>query len=216
MSKRKKSPPSGRAVPTGEMAKLLGISVSRLEEYVRSGCPCDRPEKGGRGQAKKFDPEEVRAWMNQHGRPGTPGRPTALDRLAMRERADGGEAATGPAGAGAKPGHDEPPAATDSADELVRKRALSEAKKAHFDAIKAQVQALREQGKVIDAADAAAAWGEESARVRQALLALPARAAPRLVGLAEAPLTIELERAVREVLTTLAAADPATKAADEG
>jgi phage terminase Nu1 subunit (DNA packaging protein) len=201
VTRRRRAPE--RTMTFEQLGEALGLSRSRLERYVRDGCPCQRPDGSGPGQRILFSANEVRAWMADQGLTGKTGRPSALQKLALREQAE----------RPAKREETEAPEAgkptteADSVDDLLKKKALSEARKEWFTAIKAQVQALREQGRVIDAEDVAAAWGQEGAKTRQALLALPARLAPRLVGMPEAALEREIGAAVRDVLAGLSA-DP--------
>ena len=45
--------------------------------WAKAGCPCD---KGNRRKPYMFDLEEVRAWLDEKGRTGLPGRPTTANK----------------------------------------------------------------------------------------------------------------------------------------
>ena len=70
---------------TDDAAAELGIQPNTLRRYVRErGCPHGRDEEG-RG-CLRFDVAEVRAWMDEKGLTGKPGRPSAEPTGDAKER----------------------------------------------------------------------------------------------------------------------------------
>jgi hypothetical protein len=71
-----------RVYPLNECAEELGINKDLLRDYAMRGCPHD---KGGKGKANRYDPDEVAAWMDENGLTGKPGRPADADSKDIEE-----------------------------------------------------------------------------------------------------------------------------------
>lgn len=53
-----------------ETAQLIGVSVQTLRRWVDSGCPCVtlNPAARGHGVRRRYDLQEVRAWLRERAR----------------------------------------------------------------------------------------------------------------------------------------------------
>lgn len=52
---------SGEKISKSELSDLLGVSVAKLDQWVRSGCPCERT--GAKRSPLQFDTAQVVAWV---------------------------------------------------------------------------------------------------------------------------------------------------------
>ncbi len=90
------------------------------------------------------------------------------------------------------------------------------ARKVKLEADLAEIELRKEQGKLVDAIQAAKLWEKMIMAFRSRMLALPTKAAPQVFGCASMPEIKEvLEGAVSEALGELAAIEPASLS-DEG
>lgn len=159
-----------------ELAPKIGVSRAVVDKWAREGCPFVKPKKGPR----RFDLDAVQAWRDENGRDGKVGRPSRLSRLKAKTKPTHGR----PGSKG--PPKDTPPEITDDVDALLKKEALSKAKKAWWDAKKVQVQTLREQGKLVEREEVERGRLERIHATAAVMEALPDRWARRFVNVDEA------------------------------
>lgn len=192
--------PAPRTLNVRAICEALGIKEVTLHGYVRRGCPCDLPAKRGRGQSKMFNESEMRAWLRKEGLTARVGRPPAVDvptdpaalDAALEVAETAGDDDDGPEGA---------PEFTElSQAKLEKERWLGRI---------AKLKALQTEGRLIDSEEAQLAWAAEGARLKAAILAIPTRVAPRLVGLQSAHEAMTVVQAeLRAVLAQLATKAP--------
>jgi phage terminase Nu1 subunit (DNA packaging protein) len=66
-----------RTRTTQEIADLWDVDNSTVHNWVKSGCPCDKPTN--RKASYRFDEGEVAAWCKANGKTGKLGRPVEAD-----------------------------------------------------------------------------------------------------------------------------------------
>jgi phage terminase Nu1 subunit (DNA packaging protein) len=66
-----------RTKTTQEIADLWTVDNSTVHNWVKSGCPCDKPTN--RKASYRFDEAEVAAWCKASGKTGKLGRPVDAD-----------------------------------------------------------------------------------------------------------------------------------------
>ncbi|MEZ6189389.1 MAG: helix-turn-helix domain-containing protein [Planctomycetota bacterium] len=59
-----------------QLSRALGVTPRTVERWVQRGCPSE-----GSGASRRFDPAEVRAWLQRQGISGRLGRPSHMDAL---------------------------------------------------------------------------------------------------------------------------------------
>lgn len=176
----------------------LKVSRSTVDSYIAEGCPIAEPAQGrGPGRANRFDLEAVRAWQKANGKTGRPGRPSSFDRVAQRfgtllaELA--GEGGDGPSGADLD---------------------IAKVRKVFAEAVLREMEVSKRRGELLEASEVEEGRLQRIFAVKREMEALPARLAPRLVGLEEPEIEAALREAVVGLLETFAGgAEPAPAAA---
>jgi phage terminase Nu1 subunit (DNA packaging protein) len=179
-------PVSAPLLTTDELVEALGVTRTTVDRYVAEGCPIEEPAGGrkGRGRPNKFSIEAVRAWMHSRGIDGKPGRPSAVDKVAAR---------LGKLLASEMSGGD-----GELDLDMVKVRKL------FAEAVLREMDVEKRRGELLEASEVEQGRLDRIYAVKSAMDALPARLAPRLVGLEEPDLEAVLREAMRGLQATFA------------
>ena len=174
-----------------ELGRALGMAARTVRDWTLRGLP--RPAGG-------WDPDEVREWARTQGlEPGRHGKPPRLAILAGQESKPSGPTAGDPI-------DDRPPAAGDTAAELLRKEALAKAKKEHWKAAIDRLKALQLEGVLVHRDEVTAEHAQMVQRARARLLALPGAVAAALAAETDArKIEAHLDSQIRLALEDLSA-----------
>ena len=211
--KRKKTPPPtgstnpDRPLTLEQLAEAIGCADNTIRAWAAHGCPREpRQFVGGRCY---YSLEEVQAWADRSGKTaGRRGRPSKLRVTAGKARAMGASRAPvrSPEAVSTDldPGDLGPPSAADDLDLLIRKEAMSKARKAHWDSMMARLKTMRQEGDLVSREQVIAEHAGMVSRARDRLLALPGVVSAELAAASDArTIAAILEERIRLVLGDL-------------
>lgn len=143
-----------------DVAQALGVTRATVYAWAKRGAPHDKAADG----SMRFDAEELREWQRRNGLAGQAGRPPIEDQLAR-------EAARESAGAG-----------IDDVEGVRKKTAAAKLAQLVAMAKLRQMEVEERKGELVARTEVEQATIARILAVRNALMALPARLTPLVVG----------------------------------